>query len=166
MVRKLLERVARRRLPERPQLDYDTAISTGAALYSRQFGSVTNVLGHAIGIKVKRGGRDALRHLLLKDAPLPAMAELVLPAEANASLEVYEGVELEADAVLRGALALENPAGEVKVTLAVDTAGIISVRVGFGAESRTGTITPGGVTLNPTELTRRIAAVELALPTA
>lgn len=168
MIRKMLATEAGRPLTlVRPNFDYDTAISTGAALYSRQFGAVTNVLGHTIGIKVQNeAGHSSLRHLLKKDTPVPqAIYENTFRAMRNAVLEVYEGESLLDDALLRGSLPLENPEeGPVKVRLEIGPGGIIVANVSYDSTTLRRDILPDGISLDPAELTRRIRAVSLDLP--
>lgn len=167
MVRKLLTKVARRPLTlARPGFSYDTAISTGAALYSRQYGAVTNVLGHTVGIKVQNeAGHASLRHLLKKDTPVPqASSENTFRAVQNAVLEVYEGESLLDDALLRGSLPLGNPEGPVKVRMEVGPGGIILATVSYGDTTLRKDILPEGINLDPTELARRISGVSLDLP--
>ena len=167
MVRKMLAKAAGRALTlSRPGFNYDTAISTGAALYARQHGAVTNVLGHTISIKVQNeAGHVSLKHLLKKDTPVPeARYENTFQAVQNALLEVYEGESLLDDALLRGSLELKNPAGPVTVRLEIGPGGIVLVNVSFGGTTLPLEIKPEGLSLNAADLARRLDAVVLELP--
>jgi molecular chaperone DnaK len=114
--------------------DLDTAVAIGAALHGAHRERVKDVVSHSVGVKlVDPQGRLVIDHLLKKNEPLPARAERSYPAPANGELQVYQGESRRPDeALLRGRLALGNPAGRVTVRLHADLDGTLAAEVQWG----------------------------------
>jgi molecular chaperone DnaK len=133
MVGTMLERLARRRIRRHVEgFSYDTAIAIGAALYGTHRERVRDVLSHGLGVKLIRNGREYVDFVMKKDSPIPQTVERSYRAAERAILEVWEGESEEPDeCTRRGALELDNPEGQVTITLAVDDDGCLRVSASY-----------------------------------
>ncbi len=131
MIPKLLEKLSNRTIKKNiPGFSLDTAISQGAALFSKSGTKVYDVTSKSIGIELKENNRPVIEHLIKKDSALPLKITQTFPAESNAILKVYEGESRDPDlCTLRGRLELGNPTGKVTIALSIDLNGLISASV-------------------------------------
>lgn len=133
MVPKMLEQLSGRKIPgEVPGFSFDTAIAMGAAIYGYGKSSVKDVTAKTIGLELKLNGEPYIEHLIQKNTALPVNVQKTFKAEYNAVLKIYEGDSHQKDeCTLRGRLELENPEGNVKVTMNVNQDGVLSSFVEF-----------------------------------
>lgn len=133
MVADMLERLAGRRIRRSVEgFSHDTAIAVGAALYGTHRERVRDVLSHGLGVKLIRNGREYVDFVMKKDSPIPQVVERSYRAAERAILEVLEGESEEPDeCVRRGALELDNPEGQVTITMSVDDDGCLRVSADY-----------------------------------
>lgn len=138
MIHNLIEKMANRKVAiSIPGFSFDTAIAIGAAIYGTRKNNVKDVTSKTIGIEVKSNGRPFIEHLIKKNELLPVQIAETFKAEPNAVLKIYEGESNRPDeCILRGKLELENPEGNVKVTMIVDKDGVLNSIVEFDADSK------------------------------
>ncbi len=129
MIHEMLEDLTRRKIKDQIKgFDLDTAVALGAAIYGRDKARVTDVVSHSVGVKVMENQRYIVDYFLRKNTQLPADAEKVYPADAEAVLAVYEGESIRPDECsLRGRIELDNPEGDVKIGMNADVNGMLKV---------------------------------------
>ncbi len=119
--------------------DYDTAIAIGAALYGAHPEHALDVVSHSIGIKLqdREDDRFYVEHLIRKNQRLPAQVQQTYRAGPSAELEIYQGESTRPDeCVLRGRLDLDNPEGNVTVTLCANADGTLTANADYPPEGR------------------------------
>jgi len=133
MIGDMLERLTGRRIRRHIEgFSYDTAIAVGAALYGTHRERVRDVLSHGLGVKLVRNSREYVDFVMKKDSPIPQAVERPYRAAERAILEVWEGESEEPDeCTRRGALELDNPEGQVTITMAVDEDGCLRVSAAY-----------------------------------
>jgi len=129
MIADMIERLSGRQVKRRIEgFSYETAIAVGAALYGDNGERVQDVLSHGVGVRVLRGDRPVVDCMIARETRLPADADRMYRAKPNAVLEVYEGDSDAPDECrFRGRLELDNPAGNVRITINATEDGLLRV---------------------------------------
>jgi molecular chaperone DnaK len=145
-------------------LGYQTAVAVGAACYGGHRMRVDDVLARSIGVLVLREGVPRVHHLLGENHPIPGESAASFPADPFAPLSIYEN---ESDdpgkCELLGRIQLENPAGEVHVTLRMSAEGLLTATTRFPGHLAVHAVEPGEHTFaeRVRVLRERLAAVRI-----
>lgn len=134
MIKDLVESVTGHKVQSQDEdLDHDTAIAKGAAIYGTASKDVRDVAAKSLGLEVIVNGRNVIDHVIKKDTPLPVEAERSYKAGANARLNVYEGESTNPaeHENKRGELTLGNEAGDVRVAFTQDESGFLRVEASY-----------------------------------
>ena len=138
MIAKMLKKMAGTKIRTKIQgIDYDTAISIGAAYYSLEMNRVRDIISHSLGIKYEENGRNFIEQFLKKNSYLPAFTERKFLADENAVLYIYEGEEKRPEECrLRGRIELDNPEGTVGISMHLNKHGILQVSADYSPHGK------------------------------